>query len=61
MPEQRKLEATSALGIASQQLRELADWHPTGEDRWYTSGARRWRRIVHDLQSTAEAARRDTP
>ncbi|MEU4585868.1 hypothetical protein AB0F92_27885 [Kitasatospora aureofaciens] len=45
----------------TQQLRELADWRPAGEDRWYTSGARRWRRIVHELQAKAEAAGRDTP
>ncbi|MFG3056260.1 hypothetical protein ACGFZP_35620 [Kitasatospora sp. NPDC048239] len=45
----------------TRQLRELADWRPAGEDHWYTSGARRWRRIVHELQAKAEAAGRDTP
>ncbi|MFF0416522.1 hypothetical protein ACFYUY_39615 [Kitasatospora sp. NPDC004745] len=45
----------------TRQLRELADWRPIGEDHWYTSGARRWRRIVHELHAKAEAAGRDTP
>ncbi|WP_371519689.1 hypothetical protein [Kitasatospora sp. NBC_01300] len=43
------------------QLRELADWRPIGEDHWYMSGARRWRRIVGELQVRADAAGRDTP
>ncbi|MGW7441959.1 hypothetical protein [Kitasatospora sp. NPDC054795] len=45
----------------TRRLRELADWRPAGEDHWYTSGARRWRRVVHELQAKAEAAGRDTP
>ncbi|MET9183545.1 hypothetical protein ABZX88_35850 [Kitasatospora aureofaciens] len=46
----------------TEQLRELANWHPAGQDSWYTSGSRRWWRIVRDLQDKAEAARRhDTP
>ena len=45
----------------TRQLRELADWRPAGEDHWYTGGARRWRRIVGELQAKAEAAGRDTP
>ncbi|MFJ6141109.1 hypothetical protein [Kitasatospora sp. NPDC092286] len=45
----------------TRQLGELADWRPAGEDHWYTSGARRWRRIVHELQAKAEAAGRDIP
>ncbi|MFJ2189927.1 hypothetical protein ACIOJE_18630 [Kitasatospora sp. NPDC087861] len=44
----------------TQQLRELADWRPAGEDHWYTSGARRWRRIVGELRVKTEAAGRDT-
>ncbi|MGF1426439.1 hypothetical protein [Kitasatospora sp. LaBMicrA B282] len=31
------------LETIAQQFRELNDWHPAGEDHWYTSGARRWR------------------
>ncbi|MFJ6619947.1 hypothetical protein ACIQOW_20525 [Kitasatospora sp. NPDC091335] len=48
--------------VITEQLRELTDWRPVGHDTWYTSGSRRWRRIVRDLQDKAEAARRrDTP
>ncbi|MCX4745952.1 hypothetical protein OG455_10510 [Kitasatospora sp. NBC_01287] len=44
-----------------QQLHELADWSPASEDHWYSGGARRWRRVVQDLQVKAEQFRRTTP
>ncbi|MFH9610716.1 hypothetical protein [Streptomyces sp. NPDC017448] len=46
------------VDVLSSRLSELADWHPIGEENWYTHGSRRWRRIVHDLQSKAEEAHR---
>ncbi len=49
------------LEAITQQLGELAGWSPVGEDHWYSSGSRRWRRIVHELQAKAEAAGRDNP
>ncbi|MEV6423657.1 hypothetical protein [Streptomyces sp. NPDC051662] len=44
--------------VLSSRLSELADWHPIGKESWYTHGSQRWWRIVHDLQSKAEEARR---
>ncbi|MFI1884387.1 hypothetical protein [Streptomyces jumonjinensis] len=44
--------------VVRSRLSELADWHPIGEESWYTRGSRGWWRIVHDLQSKAEEARR---
>ncbi|MFE2042858.1 hypothetical protein ACFXAZ_18405 [Streptomyces sp. NPDC059477] len=44
--------------VLSSRLSELADWHPIGEENRYTHGSRRWWRIIHDLQSKAEEARR---
>ncbi|MEU5159696.1 hypothetical protein AB0G74_08825 [Streptomyces sp. NPDC020875] len=43
-------------GVLGDRLSELADWHPIGEESWYTAASRRWRRIVHDLRTKAEEA-----